>query len=135
LFDGDRTRPFDEYQTMTESPSPELVTVLQALSDPVRLEIVRQLAGCSEGSALSCGQIELEVTKSTASHHLKTLRTAGITAEREEGTRKYTWLRKAELEERFPGLLEAVLRPLLRSGEAAAAAGGSSAAPRPPSPT
>lgn len=87
----------------------DLVTVLQALSDPVRLEIVRQLAGCDEGSALSCGQIELEVTKSTASHHLKTLRAAGITAEREEGTRKFTWLRKDELESRFPGLLDAVL--------------------------
>jgi DNA-binding transcriptional ArsR family regulator len=88
---------------------PDLVTVLQALSDPVRLEIVRQLAGCDEGSGLACGQIELAVTKSTASHHLKTLRNAGITAEREEGTRKLTWLRVAELEERYPGLLDAVL--------------------------
>ena len=87
----------------------DLVTVLQALSDPVRLEIVRQLAGCDEESGLSCGQIELEVTKSTASHHLKTLRSAGITAEREEGTRKYTWLRREVLEGRFPGLLDAVL--------------------------
>jgi DNA-binding transcriptional ArsR family regulator len=126
---------FDQRQTMTENPSPELVTVLQALSDPVRLEIVRQLAGCDPESGLACGQIELEVTKSTASHHLKTLRCAGITAEREEGTRKYTWLRKAELEERFPGLLDAVLAPLLRSAAGAAAAGGSSAAPRSASPT
>jgi DNA-binding transcriptional ArsR family regulator len=94
---------------VSDTISPDLVSVLQALSDPVRLEIVRQLAGCDEGSALACGQIELEVTKSTASHHLKTLREAGITAEREIGTRKLTWLRKAELEERYPGLLDAVL--------------------------
>ena len=93
----------------TGTDDADLVTVLQALSDPVRLEIVRQLAGCDEGSGLACGQIELEVTKSTASHHLKTLRAAGITAEREEGTRKLTWLRKEELESRFPGLLDAVL--------------------------
>jgi DNA-binding transcriptional ArsR family regulator len=92
----------------------ELISVLQALSDPVRLEIVRQLAGCSADSALSCGQIELEVSKSTASHHLKTLRSAGITAEREEGTRKFTWLRKSEMEERFPGLLESVLSAAAR---------------------
>ena len=85
------------------------MTVLQALSDPVRLEIVRQLAGCSSDSALSCGQLELEVSKSTASHHLKALRLAGIVAEREEGTRKFTWLRKADMEERYPGLLESVL--------------------------
>ncbi len=88
---------------------PDLVTVLQALSDPVRLEIVRQLAGCEESAGLPCGKIELEVTKSTASHHLKTLRNAGITAEREEGTRKFVWLRKAEVEALYPGLLDAVL--------------------------
>jgi DNA-binding transcriptional ArsR family regulator len=99
---------FDEGQTMAE-PSPDLVTVLQALSDPVRLEMVRQLGACPKGAGLTCGQIELEVTKSTASHHLKALRAAGITAEREEGVRKFVWLRKDELEERFPGLLEAVL--------------------------
>ena len=130
---------FDEGQTMAES-TPDLVSVLQALADPVRLEMVRQLAACTEGSGLACGQIELEVTKSTASHHLKALRAAGITAEREEGVRKFVWLRREELERRFPGLLDAVLSAAtagarVRSAEAAAAAGGSSAAPRSGSPT
>ena len=86
------------------------VTVLQALSDPVRLDIVRQLAGCSGSGELRCGQIEVRVTKSTASHHLKTLHTAGITAEREQGTSKYIRLRRDELERRFPGLIDSVLR-------------------------
>ena len=85
----------------------DVLTVLQALSDPVRLEIVRQLAAQSE---CMCGQLSLTVAKSTASHHLKTLAHAGITGEREEGTCKYLRLRGAELEERFPGLLESVLR-------------------------
>jgi DNA-binding transcriptional ArsR family regulator len=100
-----------------KSHSPDLagvdvVTVLQALADPVRLEIVRQLAGCEAGGPgeLSCGQIELPVGKSTASHHLKALCAAGITAEREEGTRKYIRLRRKELDRRFPGLVELVLR-------------------------
>jgi len=88
----------------------DVLTVLQALSDPVRLEIVRQLAGCGAGGELSCGQIELPVTKSTATHHLKTLSCAGLTNDRHEGTRKYVSLRKAELEQRFPGLIESVLR-------------------------
>ena len=96
--------------------APDLVAVLQALSDPVRLEIVRQLAGCTENAAISCGQLELEVSKSTASHHLKALRTAGIVAEREEGTRKFTWLRKADMEERYPGLLASVLNAAAREG-------------------
>jgi DNA-binding transcriptional ArsR family regulator len=86
------------------------MTVLQALSDPVRLEIVRQLAGCSGSSELKCGQIELPVTKSTASHHFKTLFAAGIVAEREQGTSKFMRLRRAELDQRFPGLLDSVLR-------------------------
>lgn len=87
-----------------------LVTVLHALSDPVRLEIVSQLAGCRSGDSLACGQIVLPVGKSTASHHLKTLTAAGIVAFREEGTRKLIWLRKDELEQRFPGLIDSVLR-------------------------
>ena len=93
--------------------------IIQALADPVRLEIVRQLAGCTADSAKTCGQIELDVSKSTASHHLKTLRSAGILAEREVGTRKFTWLRKAEMEERFPGLLKSVLSAAARDEAAA----------------
>jgi DNA-binding transcriptional ArsR family regulator len=89
----------------------DVVTVLQALADPVRLEIVRQLAGCENSGPgeLACGQIELPVGKSTASHHLKTLSSAGITTEREEGTRKFIRLRREELDRRFPGLVDSVL--------------------------
>jgi DNA-binding transcriptional ArsR family regulator len=85
------------------------VTVLQALADPVRLEIVRQLAECGSRE-LSCGQIEVPVRKSTTSHHLKALSCAGILAEREVGTRKYLSLRREELDRHFPGLIDLVLR-------------------------
>jgi DNA-binding transcriptional ArsR family regulator len=90
--------------------SVDVLTVLQALSDPVRLEIVRQLAANAGADGLMCNQIKLPVAKSTASHHLKTLAHAGITDEREQGTCKYVWLRRAELEQRFPGLIESVLQ-------------------------
>ena len=86
------------------------LTVLQALADPVRLEIVRQLARCKGEGEMSCGSIEVPVTKSTASHHLRTLTSAGIVGEREEGRNKYIWLRRSDLEVRYPGLIEAVLR-------------------------
>ena len=49
-------------------------------------------------------------SKSTASHHLKTLHRAGVTAERKQGVCKYIRLRRAELDARFPGLLDSVLR-------------------------
>ena len=88
--------------------SVDVLTVLQALSDPVRLAIVRQLAGCGE-AGLMCGQIQLRVGKSTASHHLKTLHNAGITSERAEGVCKYIQLRRDALDARFPGLMESVL--------------------------
>jgi DNA-binding transcriptional ArsR family regulator len=88
----------------------DMVIVLQALSDPVRLEIVRQIAGCDSGGELTCGELELPVTKSTGSHHLKILSAAGVIAEREEGTRKYLSLRRDELDRRFPGLLASVLQ-------------------------
>jgi DNA-binding transcriptional ArsR family regulator len=97
-------------------PTPDLdavsgITVLQALSDPVRLEIVRQLAeDCDDAGEVQCGGISLPVQKSTASHHFKTLLNAGVIAEREEGRCKYFQLRRAELDRRFPGLIESVLR-------------------------
>ena len=87
-----------------------LITVLQALSDPVRLEMVRQLGRCPGAGELGCGQIEVPVSRSTASHHLKALSGAGLIAEREEGTRKYVRLRRDELDRRFPGLLDSVRR-------------------------
>ena len=74
--------------TTSTSPDPDTVdgiTVLQALSDPVRLEIVRQLAGCDASGEIQCGDIRLPVKKSTASHHFKTLLGAGVIAEREAG--------------------------------------------------
>jgi DNA-binding transcriptional ArsR family regulator len=93
-------------ETETET---DVLSVLQALADPVRLDIVRQLAGCKAGGELMCGQLVVPVKKSTASHHLKILSRAGITAEREAGTCKYLSLRRAELDSRFPGLLDSVL--------------------------
>ena len=86
----------------------DVLTVLQALSDPVRLEIVRQLASCGDDAGLMCGQFDLPVSKSTGSHHLKTLHLAGVTAERQQGVCKYISLRRAELDERFPGLIDSV---------------------------
>lgn len=40
---------------------------------------------------------------------MKTLRSAGITRTRDEGTRCYVHLRSNDLEERFPGLLASLL--------------------------
>lgn len=83
-----------------------LAAVLHALSDPVRLAIVRTL-GC-EGE-MACGSLPVEVSKSTLTHHLKVLREGGLTRTRCEGVQRLVSLRHPELERRFPGLLPAVL--------------------------
>jgi DNA-binding transcriptional ArsR family regulator len=86
----------------------ELVDVLQALADPVRLQIVRALAEAD--GPIACNAFDIPVAKSTGSHHLKVLREAGVTTAQVDGTRKYHTLRRADLDDRFPGLLDSVLR-------------------------
>jgi DNA-binding transcriptional ArsR family regulator len=83
-----------------------LTDILYALSDPLRLKIVRQLA--DEGEA-ACGEFEVRMPKSSLSHHFKVLRDAGIIATRGEGVRRINTLRREELDAAFPGLLDAVL--------------------------
>ena len=85
----------------------DLATILHALSDPVRLRIVSQLA---DGGERTCGSLEVPVAKSTCSHHFRVLREAGVVTQRAEGKCRFNRLRIDELEQRFPGLLDAVLR-------------------------
>ena len=83
-----------------------LAAILHALSDPVRLRIVSQLA---DGGERTCGSLDLPVAKSTCSHHFRVLREAGVVAQRLDGKCRFNRLRMDELEQRFPGLLDAVL--------------------------
>ncbi|MEA2145986.1 MAG: hypothetical protein QOG59_1573 [Solirubrobacteraceae bacterium] len=85
----------------------ELASVLHALSDPMRLKIVHFLAA---GGEHTCKSIDLPVTKSTCTHHFRVLREAGVMSQRLEGTTRLNALRRADLEARFPGLLDSVLR-------------------------
>ncbi|GGF04415.1 transcriptional regulator [Aliidongia dinghuensis] len=83
-----------------------LSQVLYALSDPVRLEVVRRLAFHGEAtcSALECGR-----PKSSMSHHFRVLREAGLVRTRTDGPAHMNDLRRDEMDRRFPGLLSAVL--------------------------
>jgi DNA-binding transcriptional ArsR family regulator len=84
----------------------ELPAVLHALSDPIRLGIVRSL---SDAGACNCGSFSVPVAKSTLSHHLRVLREAGVTLTTPDGTQRVVSLRTEDLNTRFPGLLDAVL--------------------------
>ena len=58
-----------------------------------------------------CGSFDLDITKSTLTHHFRVLREAGVIEQRIEGTAKLNSLRREDLDRRFPGLLDAVLAP------------------------
>jgi len=93
-----------------EQPSREALTieaVLAALDHPVRLRVVRTLA---DGSEQTCRQILPDMTKSSASHHWRVLREHGIVEQRREGRHLFMQLRRADLDSRFPGVLDAVVR-------------------------
>src|SRR3954465_6052167 len=94
--------------TTRTAASVSFAEVMAALSDPVRLQIVRTLAAEDEGRA--CGSFDLPVTKSTASHHFKVLREAGTIEQERRGRPRHPTLRRDHLERRYPGLVELVLR-------------------------
>ncbi|KAI9133090.1 helix-turn-helix transcriptional regulator [Acaryochloris sp. CCMEE 5410] len=96
-------------------PEPQqisLAAVLYALGDPVRLDIVNQLATSGE---LTCNAFDCEIAKSTLSHHFKILRESGVIYSRKEGTQHHNSLRREELDDLFPGLLASVLDSLKTS--------------------
>jgi DNA-binding transcriptional ArsR family regulator len=82
--------------------------ILYALSEPVRFSIIEQLA---LGEELTCGAFKLPSTKgkSTMTHHFKVLRDSGLIFTRVDGREHYTSLRRGEIEERFPRLLDTLL--------------------------
>ncbi|MFF3429774.1 ArsR/SmtB family transcription factor [Streptomyces sp. NPDC002602] len=85
-----------------------LETVLGALSDPLRLGIVRKLLLESDEFDHSCGWFGLDRPKSSLTHHFKALREAGVTRQRQYGLERRSHVRVDDLDARFPGLLDLV---------------------------
>ena len=85
-----------------------LPIVLGVLGDPTRLAIVRYLAS-KEGVPLNCSQFLDLGSKTNLSYHLAKLREAGVTRAEVVGTNRLITLRRADLDARFPGLLDSVI--------------------------
>ncbi|GAA0525378.1 metalloregulator ArsR/SmtB family transcription factor [Paractinoplanes ferrugineus] len=84
-----------------------LVDVLRAMADPIRLRIVQTLA--AGGPHGKCGEHwNFGVHKSTMTHHFRILREAGLTRTTVTGRTHTIELRRAELDARFPGLIDAL---------------------------
>jgi len=88
-----------------------LAGVLGALSDPMRLRILRKLLERRDGT-LSCSGAApcAGMAKSTLSHHFRVLRDAGLIRTTKRGVENLNSVRWDEVEARFPGLLRAILK-------------------------
>lgn len=100
-MDSERTPHHPDVATLT------LQRLLEALVDPVRRSVVEQLYDAS--ADVACGGFDLPVSKSTATHHFRILREAGLIRQYYEGTSRMNALRREELDAAFPGLLGAVV--------------------------
>lgn len=85
-----------------------LPNVLAALGDQTRLAIVGYLAR-NDGMPVNCGQFLGFGSKTNLSYHLAKLREAGITHTELSGTSRLISLRRADLDSRFPGLLDSIV--------------------------
>jgi DNA-binding transcriptional ArsR family regulator len=86
-----------------------LAGVMHALSDPARLRILGRIAATDDGEPCGDLSVDIDLHKSTLSHHYRVLREAGLTRTDIEGRTRMVRLRRDDLQERFPGLLTAVL--------------------------
>lgn len=101
------TRMTSDAETGERCPVAGIQQLLSALQDPVRLEMVRRLVDA--GGEAQCRLLYDGVGKSTAAHHFKVLREAGITERLTVDGTYHQRLRAADVDEVAPGLLAAVV--------------------------
>lgn len=83
-----------------------LGVLLAALADEHRRGVVRNLIADSEDTEHPCANFNLPQARSTRSHHFRVLREAGVVRQVDYGNKSGITLRRAELDGRFPGLLD-----------------------------
>ncbi len=86
----------------------KLENVLFTLGNPIRLALVQH-------GEQSCNALRGEIAKSTMTHHWRVLRDSGVIWQRPVGRENMISLRRDCLEQRFPGLLAALLAALARN--------------------
>ncbi|RRQ28310.1 ArsR family transcriptional regulator [Rhodococcus sp. Eu-32] len=84
----------------------ELGSVMSALSDPLRRRVITELVGEGDGVERTCMSFELGVSKSTLTHHFRVLRESGLVFQVDRGNSRKVTLRRRDVNDRFPGLLD-----------------------------
>ncbi len=94
-----------------------LEAILHALSDPMRAAIFAQIAGakCAQTCAAFASIGDRDIPKSSLSQHFKVLREAGLIRSERQGVAMQNTSRCGEIEERFPGLIPAILSAYARA--------------------
>lgn len=89
----------------------DLTVILSALADPGRRALMTALY--QRPDPIDCSvlaeEADLGLSNPTISHHYRVLREAGLTRTFVEGRHRIVRVRRDDMEERFPGLLQAVL--------------------------
>ncbi|MGV9877921.1 ArsR/SmtB family transcription factor [Streptomyces sp. NPDC003006] len=98
--------PDDEGHPLQEEM--DLRTVLHALADPLRFGVIARFLREPDDAERTCAYFQLPVSKSTTSHHFKVMREAGLLRMVDHGNSRTAVLRRKDLNERFPGLLDLV---------------------------
>jgi ArsR family transcriptional regulator len=102
-------------QSISTADAITLAPAFKALGDPIRLQLLSQIACADGGESCVCDlEVGFEVSGPTISHHLKVLREAGLI----EGERRGTWVYYRVVAEKM-----AALAALLVPAESPAAAG------------
>lgn len=86
-----------------------LPDVLTALADPLRRRVITTLLIEPKDTERTCVSFDLGVSKSTRTHHFRILRESGLVCQVDRGNSRKVRLRRDDLEERFPGLLELLI--------------------------
>src|ERR1700760_741371 len=109
---------------MSATSQPPSIEIFKALSDPIRWDIIAQMASVDE---LACVTLEdtLPVSKPTISYHTKILYQAGLINVRKSGRNYFYSLRREVLHELLDDLwdLAPAQRPAVRDEDGRAVSG------------
>lgn len=84
----------------------ELGTIMSTLADPLRRKVITDLIAEPDGTERTCASFDLGVSKSSLTYHFRLLREAGLVEQVDYGNSRKVTLRRTDITDRFPGLLD-----------------------------
>jgi len=87
---GNTTDVAPDAELLSEGRAQRLGSLLAALGHPVRLRLLLRILADPAGEVCVCDMVDLfDLSQPTVSHHLRTMRTAGLISSRRQGTWAY----------------------------------------------